>query len=94
MYLTTSQHVLLEAIGKYDGQWNWYKLGRLCLSRLDSPADFKLSPLLDAGYVEERPFAGEPLPRLHLTDRGKAVLQGDRDPEKVRLWEFEAAKET
>jgi hypothetical protein len=31
--------------------------------------------LVDGGYVEERPFEGEPLPRLHLTDRGKAALQ-------------------
>lgn len=73
--LTASQRLLLEAIAKYDGQWNWYKLGRLCLFKLDSPDDFVLSPLVDAGYVEERPFEGEPLPRLHLTDRGKAALQ-------------------
>ena len=45
MSLTSSQRLLLGTIAKYDGQWNWYKLGRLCLSKLDSPADFVLSPL-------------------------------------------------
>jgi hypothetical protein len=75
MTLTASQRLLLETIAKYDGQWNWYKLGRLCLSKLDSPGDFALSPLVDAGYIEERAFEGEPLPRLHLTDRGKSALQ-------------------
>lgn len=75
MNLTTSQRVLLETIAKYDGQVNEYKLGRLCLSKLDSPADFELGPLVEAGYVEERPFEGEPLPRLHLIDWGKEALQ-------------------
>ena len=75
MTLTRSQRILLETISKYDGEWNWYKLGRPCLGDLDSPAEFTLKPFLDAGYVEERPTAGEPLPRLHLTQAGKEALR-------------------
>ena len=74
MVLTRSQRILLETIDKHDGEWNWYKLGRVCLSQLDSPADFTLKPFLDAGYVEERRCEGEPLPRLHLTRAGKESL--------------------
>jgi hypothetical protein len=75
MILTRSQRILLETIDKYNGEWNWYKLGRLCLSHLDNPADFTLKPFLDAGYVEERSYEGEPLPRLHITPAGKAALR-------------------
>jgi hypothetical protein len=75
MTLTPSQRVLLETIGKYSGEWNWYKLGRLCLSKLDSPADFTLKPLLEAGYVEEKPYEGEPLGRLHITEAGKDAIR-------------------
>jgi hypothetical protein len=73
MKLSRSQRLMLETIHKYDGQWNWYKLGRLCLSKLDSPADFTLQPLLDAGYVQEEGFEGEPLPRLHITQKAVDV---------------------
>jgi hypothetical protein len=73
--LTRSQRILLETIEKDDGQWTWYKLGRVCLSKLESPADFTLSPLVNAGYVDDRPFQGEPLLRLHLTEHGKAALR-------------------
>jgi hypothetical protein len=75
MILTRSQRILLETIDKYDGEWNWYKLGRLCLSKLDSPADFTLKPFLEAGYVEEKPVEGDPLPRLHITQAGRAALR-------------------
>ncbi len=75
MSLSKSQRVLLETIFSHDGQWNWYKLGRACLSLLDSPADLTLKPLLDAGLVEERPVENEPLPRLHITDAGKEALR-------------------
>lgn len=75
MSLTASQRTLLEAISRHDGEWNDYKLGRACLAQLESPADFNLRPLLDAEYIEERRFEGEPLPRLYLTDRGKVALQ-------------------
>jgi hypothetical protein len=75
MTLTRSQRVLLETIEKYSGEWNWYKLGRLCLSKLDSPADLTLKPLLDAGYVEEKPYEGEPLPRLYITQAGKEAIR-------------------
>ena len=75
MNLTRSQRILLETIDKYNGEWNWYKLGRLCLSKLDSPADFDLKPFLDADYVEEKPYEGEPLPRLHITQAGKEAIR-------------------
>jgi hypothetical protein len=75
MTLTRSQRILLETIDKYDGEWNWYKLGRQCLSQLDTPADLTLKPFLDAGYVEELPHQGEPLPRLHITQAGREALR-------------------
>jgi len=75
MKITNSQRILLETIHTHDGQWNWYKLGRACLGLLDSPADFVLEPLFEAGYVEEHSIENEPLPRLQLTDLGKQALQ-------------------
>lgn len=74
MQLSRSQLILLEAIHAHDGEWNDYKLGRACLSRLDSPADFTLRPLLEAGLIEERNVGNEPLPRLYITKTGKAAL--------------------
>jgi hypothetical protein len=78
MTLSRSQKVLLAAIEKYDGQWNWYKLGRACLSKLDSPADFTLQPFLDSGLVIEERIEGEPLPRLRITLAGRSALEEDR----------------
>jgi hypothetical protein len=75
MALEKSQKIILEAIYRHDGEWNWYKLGRACIHLLDSPADLTLKPLLHAGFVEERPVADEPLPRLHVTAAGKAALR-------------------
>jgi hypothetical protein len=75
MTLSRSQRVLLEAISKHNGEWNWYKLGRFCLPRLDSPADFTLKPLFDAGYIEGRPIEGEPLPRLYITELGEGAIR-------------------
>jgi hypothetical protein len=75
MTLSRSQRIILEAIEKYSGEWNWYKLGRLCLPRLDSPADLTLRPFLDAGYVEERAHEGEPLPRLYITEAGREAIR-------------------
>ena len=75
--LSESQRVLLRAIHAHDGQWNWYKLGRACVGSLDSPADLTLKLLLDAGLIEERPFEGEPLPRLHVTEEGSEVLRSE-----------------
>ncbi len=75
MELSRSQQILLEAIHTHDGEWNDYKLGRSCLSRLDSPTDFTLRPLLDAGLIEERSVENEPLPRLFMTDAGKRALE-------------------
>lgn len=74
MALEKSQQILLETIFCHDGEWNWYKLGRACLHLLDSPADLTLKPLLSEGLVEERPVEHEPLPRLHITEAGKAAL--------------------
>lgn len=75
MHIAESQRIILETINSHDGQWNWYKVGRVCIGLLDSPADLVLKPLLDAGYVEERAVEDEPLPRLHLTETGKQFLQ-------------------
>ena len=74
MELSRSQLVLLKAIHAHDGEWNFYKLGRACLSKLDSPADFTLRPLLDFGLIEERNVDGEQLARLYVTEAGKVAL--------------------
>jgi len=74
MQLSRSHLILLRAIHAHDGEWNDYKLGRACLGKLDSPADFTLRPLLDAGLIEERKVADEPLPRLFTTEAGRTVL--------------------
>ncbi len=74
MNLSKSQRILLETIFAHDGNWNWYKVGRACLSLLDSPSELTLKPLLDARYVEERSTNNEPLPRLHVTEAGKQAL--------------------
>lgn len=75
MTLSQSQRALLEMVHSHDGEWNWYKLGRACIGMLDSPAELTLRPLLEAGFVEERPFKNEPLPRIHVTDKGRQQLQ-------------------
>lgn len=86
MSLSKSHRLLLEMIYAHDGEWNWYKLGRACLGRLDSPADFTLTPLLHSGLVEEVRFENEPLPRLRITAAGKAVLDpcGPEDEHALR----------
>jgi len=73
--MTNTDRFILETICERDGQWNWYKLGRYCISRLENPAGLTLKPLLDAGFIEERTSFGEPLPRLHITESGKIALQ-------------------
>lgn len=74
MKMTKSERFILETIMRHDGQWNWYKLARYCFERLDSPGDLTLEPLLRGGYIESHSVANEPLPRLHITEAGKAVL--------------------
>jgi hypothetical protein len=73
--LTPSQRLLLETIRQHSGEWNWYKLGRACLHQLESPADFTLEPLVQAGLVETRDSENEPLPRLVITPRGEEALE-------------------
>ncbi len=75
MKLTNSQRMLLETIHRRDGEWNWYELGRYCLGRIDSPADFQLKALRESGLIVSRPFEGEPLQRLYITDKGRAALE-------------------
>jgi hypothetical protein len=77
MNLTKSQRFLLEVICRNSGKINWYQLGRSSLKYLDSPADFKLEPLLDAGYITEERIEGEPLPRLYITDAGREALEAE-----------------
>ena len=74
MRLSRSQRVMLDFIGRRSGAVNWYQLGRACLGRLDSPADFELGSLIDAGLIEERPFDDEPLGRLWITAEGSRSL--------------------
>ncbi len=74
MELDKNQLVILETVHSRNGECNWYKVSRRVLSLLDSPAELKLSPLLDAGLIEESSLDGEPLPRLHVTAKGKQVL--------------------
>jgi hypothetical protein len=72
--LTRSQRILLEKIQQFDGEWTWYQLGRACLHRLDSPADFDLRPLRQAGLIEERRGEAENLSLLFITDLGRRAL--------------------
>lgn len=72
--LTPSERILMEAIGRQSGAINWYQLGRACLGRLASPADFRLGVLLAAGLVEQHPHPGEPLGRLRVTAAGARAL--------------------
>jgi hypothetical protein len=73
--LKSSQRIILETIRDHDGEWNWYKVGRTCISRIFDPSELTLKPLLDAGLIEERQCADEPLPRLYVTSAGKSALQ-------------------
>jgi hypothetical protein len=74
MELTRSQKLLLDAIRRHNGEWNWYQLGRAMLAKLDSPEDFTLQPLLDGGLVEECVVPGEPISRLVITIDGERAL--------------------
>jgi len=75
--LTPSQRLLLETIRRHNGEWNWYKLGRACMHRLESPGDFTLEPLVRAGLVETRDSENESLPRILITKQGEAALDKD-----------------
>jgi hypothetical protein len=74
--MTKNERIILQAIAEIDGQLNWYKLGRKYLPDLDMSENFgaALSRLVDSGLVLEKLIEGEPLPRLKLTDAGRAVL--------------------
>ena len=74
MELSKSQRIILETILAHDGLLNWHKLGRSCLGKLDSPADFELDPLYKAGYLRKKSINNEPLERLYITDTGKKAL--------------------
>ncbi len=78
--MTNTEKFILETIDARDGQWNWHKLGRYCMSQLENPSELTLEPLLSAGFIEERPFDDEPLPRLHITEAGKSALQKESNP--------------
>lgn len=71
---TQSDLVILQIILEHDGEWNWYKVGRRCMSLLD-PDQITLKPLKDAHFVSEHRIEGEPLPRLRITEEGKSFLQ-------------------
>lgn len=74
MNLTRSQKIMLETISNHDGEINWYQLSAACFSELESPADFELKTIREAGYIESRSVEGEPLNRLHITALGREAL--------------------
>jgi hypothetical protein len=65
---------ILRIVAKHDGEWNWYQVGRSAFDILTEHSSMKLSDLVSEGLVEEKPVEGEPLPRVQLTDAGKAIL--------------------
>jgi hypothetical protein len=71
---TESELIILRIILEHDGEWNWYKVGRRCMSLLD-PGQIDLKSLKDAHLVSEHRVDGEPLPRLRITGEGKTVLE-------------------
>jgi len=74
--LTESQKTLLSLVGEKDGKLNWYKIGRNYINKFNTPADLSESfkYLEDEALIESIEIEGEPLPRLHITKKGKKVL--------------------
>lgn len=72
--LSLSQIEVLELIGKHDGEWNWYKVSRAKFDLFVESPELNSWNYVADGLVREQVVAGEPLPRLFLTDAGKAAL--------------------
>ncbi len=75
MTLDNDQRIILETISTHDGEWNWYKVGRRCIGLVGKPGNLTLAPFLKAGLIVERKIENEPLPRLFMTETGKAALE-------------------
>lgn len=73
--MTKNERIILQAIAEKDGQLNWYKLGRKHLPEFDMSENFgaALTRLKELGFVFEELIEGDPLPRLKLTDAGRAM---------------------
>lgn len=74
--LTESQKTLLSLIAEKDGKLNWYKIGRIYIYKFKTPADLSESfkYLEEENLIESREIEGEPLSRLHITEKGKNIL--------------------
>lgn len=68
--------MLLSIIADHDGAVDWYWIGRTHLHDFDSPATFDeaMIALSRDGLVEERLVDARPLPKLYLTEKGRAAL--------------------
>ncbi|MEX0718985.1 MAG: hypothetical protein WD066_20490 [Planctomycetaceae bacterium] len=70
--LNPAQLKLLEMIGQHDGEWNWYKVARAAFDLFSDNPGLKFSDL--DGLIREEIVEGEQLPRMWLTEAGRAVL--------------------
>ena len=79
--LTQDQAVLLRVIARMGGAANWYKVGRIALGRINTPATFteELRWLVNTGLLVEEAIEGEELPRSSITRRGREALEGEDD---------------
>lgn len=68
--------MLLSIIADHDGAVDWYWIGRTHLHDFESPATFDeaMIALKRDGLIEDRQVDGRPLPKLHLTEKGRAAL--------------------
>ena len=78
MTLTRSQQILLETIDKYDGEWNWYKLGRLCLPSSTARPSSLSSLSWKRVTLKKSPTKANPSLDSHMTQAGKAAIQWTR----------------
>jgi len=74
--LSDSQRRLLSLVAEKSGKLNWYKVSRIYVNKFGSPAELSESFkfLEDEGLIETKPIAGEPLPQLYISEKGKNYL--------------------
>lgn len=73
--LTHPELEVLRIVGKHDGNWNWYQVGRAAFDILSEHPEIKLTDFVSADLVDERTVEGEPLPKLSLTEKGRKLLE-------------------
>lgn len=68
--------VLLRTVADIGERANWYKVGRLALGLISSPARFTedLRWLIEHGFLVEQVGEGDQLPQLSVTAAGHAAL--------------------